>query len=247
MNNVLGRVILVTHKQVTHEILIVSLDPGKAPVRVITLTELAMSKCMMSWCGGEREGRDMGGALATPPRENMESPDLRWEPVHSTLVHMGLTWPVPPSSRSAWCPHQRRSLGMRHTSTLCLTRQKMFQGFYQWLNDPLIMGNLSEVRSHGDIFLLGNQDVEVWEWLNSRHHFKFQKIHFNLKREHPLGEWKVIPKLNQTGSLQFNKTLSLPVDISKASTQFIEYISSFLEKKIRAIWFHVSVEATRKM
>ena len=96
-----------------------------------------MSKCMMSWCGGEREGRDMGGALATPPRENMESPDLRGEPVHSTLVHMGLTWPVPPSSRSAWCPHQRRSLGMRHTSTLCLTRQKMFQGFYQWLNEPL--------------------------------------------------------------------------------------------------------------
>ena len=77
MNNVLGRVILVTHKQVTHEILKVSFDPGKAPVRVITLTEPAMSKCMMSWCGGEREGRDMGGALATPPRENMESPDLR--------------------------------------------------------------------------------------------------------------------------------------------------------------------------
>ena len=75
MNNVLGRVILVTHKKVTYET--VSFDPGKAPVRVITLTEPAMSKCMMSWCGGEREGRDMGGALATPPRENMESPDLR--------------------------------------------------------------------------------------------------------------------------------------------------------------------------
>ena len=48
-----------------------------------------MSKCMMSWCGGEREGRDMGGALATPPRENMESPDLREEPVQQYTCKHG--------------------------------------------------------------------------------------------------------------------------------------------------------------
>ena len=54
----------------------------------------ARSKCIMSWCGGESEGRDMGGLwrevggdLSDPsPAPNIERPGLTWAELAPSLV-----------------------------------------------------------------------------------------------------------------------------------------------------------------
>ena len=54
----------------------------------------ARSKCIMSWCGGESEGRDMGGLwrevggdLSDPsPAPNIERPGLTWAELAPSLL-----------------------------------------------------------------------------------------------------------------------------------------------------------------